>query len=208
MYIVHSISEASGKFEKSTNEISEIIDECKKILFKAREKRPKCHLDDKILTSWNGLMISAFAKAYRVFGETSYFEKAKSAADFIIENLYSKETNILLHRYRDGEAKRHGTLEDYAYFIPGLVDLYESCFDESYLEIAVNLTGRMTEDFYDNNDAGFFDTSGKDKSILVRTKEDYDSAEPTGNSIAILNLARLSYITGNTDLYDKAYNSI
>ncbi len=208
LYIAHSISEASGKFEKATNKIAEILDECKRILFNAREKRPKCHLDDKILTSWNGLMISAFAKAYQVFEDMRYLEKAKSAADFIIANLYDKKSGSLLHRYRDGEAKINGTLEDYAFFTQGLIDLYESLFDESYLEIAIKLTEKMISDFYDNDDGGFFDTSGKDESILVRTKEDYDSAEPTGNSIAILNLARLSYITGNTELYDKAYNSI
>jgi len=208
LYIAHSISEASNKFEKPTNKISEILDECKRILFNAREKRPKSHLDDKILTSWNGLMISAFAKAYQVFGDMSYLEKASSAADFIITNLYNKKTNALLHRYRDGEAKINGTLEDYAFFTQGLIDLYESCFEEAYLETAINLTEKMITDFYDNDEGAFFDTSGKDKSILVRTKEDYDSAEPTGNSIAILNLARLSYLTGNNDWYDKAYNSV
>lgn len=208
LYIAHSVSEASNKFEKSTNEIAEILEESRKILFAAREKRPKSHLDDKILTSWNGLMISAFAKAYQVFEDVSYLEKAKSAADFIIANLYNKKTNELLHRYRDGEAKINGTLEDYAFFIHGLIDLYESCFDESYLNTEIALTEKMITDFYDTNDGGFFDTTGKDESILVRTKEDYDSAEPTGNSIAILNLARLSYITGNNELYDKAHNSV
>jgi uncharacterized protein len=208
LYTAHSVSEASNKFEKSTNEIADILEESRKILFAAREKRPKSHLDDKILTSWNGLMISAFAKAYQAFEEVAYLEKAKSAADFIITNLYNKKTNELLHRYRDGEAKIDGTLEDYAFLIHGLIDLYESCFDESYLDTAVELTEKMITDFYDTNDGGFFDTTGKDESILVRTKEEYDSAEPTGNSIAILNLASLSYITGNNELYDMAYNSV
>lgn len=208
LYLAHSIREASDKFEKPTNAIAEILDECKRILFTAREKRPKSHLDDKVLTSWNGLMISAFAKAYQVYGEVAYLEKTKNAADFIIANLYNKETNLLLHRWRDGEAKIEGTLEDYAFFTQGLLDLYESCFDESYLNTAISITDKMISDFYDNDEGGFYDTSGEDKSILVRTKEDYDSAEPTGNSIAILNLARLSFITGNTELFDKAYNSV
>lgn len=208
LYFAHSIREASDKFEKPTNAIAEILDECKRILFEAREKRPKSHLDDKVLTSWNGLMITAFAKAYQVYGEVAYLEKARNAADFIIANLYNKKTNLLLHRWRDGEAKIAGTLEDYAFFTQGLLDLYESCFDEGYLNIAIGLTDKMIADFYDNDEGGFYDTSGEDKSILVRTKEDYDSAEPTGNSIAILNIARLSYITGNTKLFDKAYSSI
>lgn len=204
----HSVSEASNKFEKPTNKISDILDESKRILFNAREKRPKCHLDDKILTSWNGLMISAFAKAYQVFGKMQFLEKAKYAADFIISELYNKETGVLMHRFRDGEAKINGTLEDYAFFTQGLIDLYESCFDETYLKHAVVLAEKMISDFYDNDESGFFDTSGEDKSILVRTKEDYDSAEPTGNSIAILCLARLSYITGKTEWYDIVYSSI
>lgn len=204
----HSVSEASNKFEKPTNNISDILDECKRILFNAREKRPKCHLDDKILTSWNGLMISAFAKAYQVFGKMQFLEKAKYAADFIISELYNEETGVLMHRYRDGEAKFSGTLEDYAFFTQGLIDLYESCFDEKYLETAIILAEKMIKDFYDEQDCGFFDTTGNDKSILVRTKEDYDSAEPTGNSIAILILARLSYITGKEEWFDKAYNSV
>ncbi len=101
-----------------------------------------------------------------------------------------------------------GTLEDYAFFIQALVDIYESCFDEGYLEKAIELVNLMLKYFYDDLDGGFFDTSDKDKSILVRTKEDYDSAEPTGNSIAIMNLLRLSQFTENKDFYDKAEKSL
>jgi hypothetical protein len=113
-----------------------------------------------------------------------------------------------LHRYRDGEAKFDGNLEDYAFFSHALIDLYEASFDEKYLKYSIKLAETMLKEFWDNENDGFFDTSGKDSSILVRTKEDYDSAEPTGNSIAILNLLRLSYITGISDLYDKAYASL
>jgi uncharacterized protein YyaL (SSP411 family) len=206
LYIAHSISETSNKFEKSTDEVFNIIQQGKEKLFRAREKRPHPHLDDKILTSWNGLMISAFAKAYQVLGDETYLDKAKRSTEFILNNLYKGKA--LLHRFRDGEAKIEGTLEDYAFFTQGLLDLYESTFDEKYLDFAINFTETMINDFYDNENGGFCDTSGKDKSILVRTKEDYDSAEPTGNSIAIINLLRLSYITDNKDLYDKAYNSV
>jgi uncharacterized protein YyaL (SSP411 family) len=202
------LSETSNKFEKSTDAVNEIIKDGKKKLFEAREKRPKSHLDDKILTTWNGLMITAFAKAYQAFGEIKYLERAKKSAEFILNNMYKTESHILLHRFRDGEAKIDGTLEDYSFFTQGLLDLYESCFEERYLEHAIGLTETMISDFYDNEGSGFYDTSGKDKSILVRTKEDYDSAEPTGNSLAIMNLIRLSYITGNTVWYEKAYDSI
>ena len=208
LYTAHSISETSNKFNKSTDEIYDIIEESKKKLFHVREKRPRSHMDDKILTSWNGLMLSAFAKAHQVFGDKSYLEKSQRCAEFIIEKLFNKNSNTLLHRYRDGEAGIEGSLEDYAFFVQGLIDLYESAFDEKYLDYSVKLTETMINDFYDFDSGGFFDTSGNDKSILVRTKEDYDSAEPTGNSIAIINLLRLSYILDSNDWYDKAYNSV
>ncbi len=208
LYIAHSISETSNKFEKSTDEIHTIIEDCKKVLFETREKRPKPHLDDKVLVSWNGLMISAFTKAYQVFEKNEYLDSARSSAEFILSKLYDPKNNSLLHRYRDGEARFEGNLSDFAFFIQGLIDLYESSFDEKYLAFSVNLTESMLENFYDFENDGFFDTSGKDDSILVRTKEDYDSAEPTANSIAILNLLRLSQLTDNKQWYDKAYNSI
>jgi len=208
LYKAHSISETSNKFERSTDEINNLLEDSKKALFDAREKRPQPHKDDKILTSWNGLMISAFAKAYGVFNEPAYLEKAKKAADFILENLYNSAEKKLLHRWRDGESKIDATLEDFSFFSQGLVDLYEASFEEKYLKLAVELSEVMINYFYDKAEGGFFDTSGKDKSILVRTKEDYDSAEPTGNAIAINNLLRLSALTGNTIWYDMAYKSV
>jgi len=208
LYKAHSLSETSNKFERSTDQINEILEDCRKSLFIAREKRPLPHKDDKILTSWNGLMISVFAKAYAVFNEPAQLEKAQIAADFILGNLYNSTEKKLLHRWRDGEAKIDATLEDFAFFSQGLIDLYEAAFDEKYLKLAVELSEIMINDFYDETEGGFFDTSGKDTSILVRTKEDYDSAEPTGNSVAINNLLRLSALTGNTAWYDMAYKSV
>lgn len=206
LYQAHALSDTSNKFNISTDDADKILAESKRILFEAREKRPRPHLDDKILTSWNGLMITAFAKAYNVLGDEKYIELARKSADFILNNLF--KNNNLLHRFRDGEARYDGTLEDYAFFIQSLIDLYEACFDENYLERALELNKLMIKYFYDNENGGFFDTSDKDKSILVRTKEDYDSAEPTGNSIAILNLLRLSQFTENKDYYDKAAESL
>lgn len=206
LYQTHSLSDTSNKFNITADKADKILSESQKTLFEKREKRPRPHLDDKILTSWNGLMISAFAKAYNVLGDEKYIEPAKKSADFIIKNLLKNK--ILLHRYRDGEARYEGTLEDYAFFIQALVDLYEACFDEKYLKKSVELTNLMIEYFYDDKNGGFFDTSEKDKSILLRTKEDYDSAEPTGNSIAIMDLLRLSQLTENKDYYDKALESL
>jgi uncharacterized protein YyaL (SSP411 family) len=128
-----------------------------------------------------------------VIGETGYLESAMRSANFIIKHLYDDTSQTLLHRFRDEEARFQGNLEDYAFFTQALVDLYESCFENKYLDLAIKLTETAINDFYDDEHGGFYDTTGKDTSILVRTKEDYDSAEPTGNSIAILNLLRLSY---------------
>jgi uncharacterized protein len=208
LYEANTLTAAAKIFDISTDKVYEIIRQGRQILFDAREKRPLPHLDDKILTSWNGLMISAYAKAYQVLHRTEYLEKAVEATDFILNNLYNKENKVLLHRYRDGEAKIESGLQDYSFFIQALIDLYESTFEIRYLETAVELNNLMAEYFYDNEEGGFWDISSKDDSILVRTKEDYDSAEPTGNSIAVMNLLRLSQFTDNKDLYDKAYKSI
>jgi hypothetical protein len=113
-----------------------------------------------------------------------------------------------MHRFRDGEAKVEGNLDDYAFFTQALIDLYETTFDIKYLEQAIELNNLAVEYFYDNEEGGFWDTSGKDESVLIRTKGDYDSAEPTGNSIAVMNLLRISQFTDNKALYDKAIESL
>lgn len=208
LYLSKTISDASNKFKKPTDEVQKILYEAKRKVFESREKRPHPFLDDKILTSWNGLMISAFAKAGMVFGKESYYETAKSATDFIFTKLYGDKGKILLHRYRDGESKIEATLEDYAFYGQSLIDLYESGFDDNYLELAVELTDRMVEIFCDEKMGGFFDVSGKDKSVLIRSKEDYDSAEPSGNSIAIMNLLRLSQLLKNDKYYSIAEESL
>lgn len=208
LFKARTLSETSNEFERSTDEINTIIEECRKILFDARQKRPLPHKDDKILTSWNGLMISTFAKAYQVLNNAAYLESAEKAAAFIWKELYNSKNKTLLHRWRDGEAKIDASLDDFAFFIQALIDLYEASFNEKYLMRALELSEVMINDFYDNEEGGFFDTSGKDKSILVRTKEDYDSAEPTGNSAAIINLLKLSALCGKDEWYDLAGSSL
>jgi uncharacterized protein len=207
LYQARSIDEVSLKFIKDETEIRNIISKCKEKLFKARETKPKPHLDDKILVSWNSLMISAIAAAYQTFRNKDYLKYSKNSADFIIEKL-CKENYELLHRWRDGEAAIEGTLEDYSFFVQALIDLYEASFEEKYLIKAKSLADKMIEIFYDSKDNGFFDVSGKDKSILIKTKEDYDSAEPTGNSIAIMNLLRLSQFFHNESYSKLAEKSL
>lgn len=159
-------------------------------LLLARAKRVRPHLDDKILTSWNALMISAFAKAAQVLGDETYRLAARQARNFIVSKMMTAD-GILLRRWRDGEAAIPGFLDDYAFFIQALLDLYETDFDEVDLHLAKKLTVDMRKLFEDTQDGGFFSTVEGDEHLVMRIKEDYDGAEPSGNAIAILNLLRL-----------------
>ena len=187
-----------------TNQISAESERERKIrkkLFAHREKRMHPQLDDKILTDWNGLMISAFARTSRGLGDTSYLSIAKKAADFCLSNLRSPEGK-LLKRWRQGKAGLPAHLEDYAFFIQGLIDLYEASFESKYLKHADELTKLAIALFEDKNDGGFFLTAEDAEKLLVRPKEIYDGAIPSGNSVMALNLARLSKITTNSK-YEK-----
>jgi uncharacterized protein YyaL (SSP411 family) len=161
-----------------------------------RSTRPRPHLDDKVITSWNGLMISAFAKGYQVLDDKTYLDAATAAADFIMTTLYNSKDGILMRRFRQGESGLDAQLTDYAILSQGLLDLYESSFNSQWLSHAIKLTEKQMELFYDTDHGGFFDNPENDANLL-RTKEDYDGAMPAGNSVAAMNLLRLSQITGN-----------
>ncbi|MCH8046409.1 MAG: thioredoxin domain-containing protein [Planctomycetes bacterium] len=208
LYAAHSIEETAEKFNLPVEQIKIKLSTAKEKVNKTREQRPRPHLDDKIILSWNGLMISAFAKAYQVLGNEEYLNTAVNAGNFIINKLYNSKDEILLRRYRDGEARFDAHLEDYAFFIQGLLDLYEASFDIKWLKTAIKLNKQKIKLFYDKDQKGFFDISADDSNIIVRTKEWYDGAEPTGNSIAILNLLRLSQMTANDILNEMAANSL
>jgi uncharacterized protein YyaL (SSP411 family) len=168
-----------------------------------REDRKRPSKDDKILTDWNGLMVAALAKASRVFNEEQYVKAAKGAVKFIIENMRDSKRR-LYHRYRDGEAAIPAFFTDYSFFIWGLLELYETTFDVKYLHLAISLNEDMIRLFWDEKQGGFYFTADYAENILVRTKEIYDGAYPSGNSVAALNLLRLSRITGNPELEAKA----
>jgi hypothetical protein len=161
-------------------------------------------VDDKTIVAWNGLMISAYARAYQVLGEEKDLSSARAAADFIRRRLYDEKSGVLLRRYRKGDAAIEGYLDDYAFMIQALLDLYEACFDVDYLTWAVALQKKQDSLFWDNLAAGYFSTAGKDESILLRTKEEYDGAEPSPNSIAALNLLRLAQMTDNVEYGQRA----
>ncbi|MBL7224093.1 MAG: thioredoxin domain-containing protein, partial [Candidatus Brocadiae bacterium] len=172
-------------------------------LFAIREKRVYPGKDDKILTDWNGLMIAAFAKAARALDEPRYAQAASRAAAFVLKTLRTPDGR-LLHRYRDGQAGLPAHADDYAFFVWGLLELYEATFDTSHLEAAIALTDRMLRHYWDEKGGGFFFPADDGEKLLVRTKEVYDGALPSANSVAILNLLRLSRITGRIDLAERA----
>jgi uncharacterized protein YyaL (SSP411 family) len=172
-------------------------------LLEARSQRIRPHLDDKILTSWNGLMISAFALGGAVLEEPRYAEAAGRAAEFILTRMYDPATGVLLRRYRAGEAAIPGFLDDYALFAQSLIDLYEAQFDLAHLRIAVALTEKMRERFEDPAGAYFSSPAG-DSSLVLRVKEDYDGAEPSGNSVAAMNLLRLARMTNRAEFREAA----
>jgi hypothetical protein len=208
LYVPHSVQDTARQFDLTLEEVEKLLASARQKLFSHREKRAHPHLDDKVLTSWNGYMISAFARGFQVLREDQYRKNAEAAAKFILDKLYDPEKKELLHRYRDGEARFDAHLEDYALFVQGLLDLYESTFEIRWLKTAISLTEDQNRLFYDSANGGFYDISGTDKSILIRTKEWYDGAEPTGNSIAILNLLRLAQMTGNKKYQTMAEQSL
>ena len=202
LHLENSLDEISDTLGIKKEDISRKIEKIRKTLFNAREKRIHPHKDDKILTDWNGLMISAISKGAQVFSDEKYLKAAIHSADFIIDNLY--ENSRLLHRYRDGEAAIKANLDDYAFFIYGLLDLYEASFDLKYLEFAIELNNTLLNHFWDSENGGFYFTPDDGEEILVRKKESYDSAIPSGNSIQMLNLLKLSKIIENEELKHKA----
>ena len=177
----------------------ELLESAKKTLFEAREKRPRPHLDNKILTSWNSLMISALAKGSIVLHDATYKQAAGSAMDFLLTRMAAPGQEQLWRRFCDGEAAVPGFLDDYAFVIQALLDLFEATFQAEYLERAVTFTGSSLARFEDKENGGFFSTAGEAPDLLLRLKEDYDGAEPAGNSVATDVLFRLAHLTGNPE---------
>jgi uncharacterized protein len=177
-------------------------------LFQARARRPRPHLDRKILTSWNGLMISAFAKGYLVLGGHEYLHAAERAASFLLGSMYDRASGQLFRRFCDGEAAVPGFLDDYAMFATALLDLFEASFNPSYLETAIDLARRGVLKFEDAENGGFFSTAERAPDLLLRLKDDYDGAEPSGNSVATDLLLRLAHLTGDDAFRSSAERSL
>ncbi|WP_331489727.1 thioredoxin domain-containing protein [Tepidibacter hydrothermalis] len=184
-------------------DLKEKLDECRDKLFKYRLDRIHPHKDDKILTSWNGLMIAAMAYGGRALNNLDYINASKKAAKFILNNLRT-EDGRLLARYREGEVAHLGTIDDYAFMIWGLIELYETTFDIVYLQNAIDLNNDMINLFWDENEGGLFITGKDSEELVVRPKDIYDGATPSGNSVATMNMLRLAKLTGNQELEEKA----
>lgn len=182
---------------------NERLSQCREKLFLVREKRIHPHKDDKILTSWNGLMIAALAKGARAFDDEKLSKVSEKAVDFIFAKLTNKEKRLLA-RYRDGHAAFLGYLDDYAFLVWGLLELYETTFNVTYLKKAQELNKQILELFWDKEKGGLFFNGNDSEELIVRSKEIYDGAIPSGNSVAAFNLIKLSRITGDTELYKKA----
>lgn len=202
-----ALEEAAAQFNIQPDVLAQELEASRKKLFQYRQKRPRPHLDDKIITAWNGLMISAFAKAHQVLEETTYLNAAVAAASFLKDNLYLPNSRKLRRHYRQGASRIEGFAEDYAFLIQGLLDLYEASFDIQWIQWAETLQETQNRLFWDKQSVGFFSGAGQDPSILLRLKENYDGAEPSANTVSAMNLLRLAQITANDNYFQQAQNT-
>lgn len=202
--LIHTnLSRIAEELGLSEEELRKRLNNSKETLFNAREKRIHPYKDDKILTSWNGLMIAALAKGAQVLQKSEYSVAADKGIRFILNNM-RKENGRLLARYRDGEAAYLAYLDDYAFMIWGLIEQYEATFDSYYLKVALELNQQMKELFWDSTDGGYFFYGEDGENLFARPKEIYDGAMPSGNSVAALNLIRLARLTGDPELEKDA----
>jgi len=185
----------------------EFVESCRRKLFEYREARHRPFKDDKILTSWNGLMIAALATGGRVLGKSLYTEAAEKAADFILKNLVN-EKGRLLSVYRDGPSTVYAYADDYAFLIWGLLELYAATYKPGYLEKALKLNDDFINLFWDSGNGGFFLNGSDSEQLITKPKEVYDGATPSSNSVAAMNLIRLSRLTGKYELEDKAVKTM
>ncbi|CAN8003424.1 unnamed protein product [Ixodes hexagonus] len=200
------------RFGLQVRVLRSLLEDAKAVLYEARLQRPKPHLDDKFLTSWNGLMVSGFATAAKVLGHKAYADRALKAVAFLRQHLYDADQKLLLrsaYRGQDGTVTQiakpiGGVLEDYAFTVQGLLDTYEASFDVPCLLWAEELQDVQDARFWDPDHGGYFLSSGGDASVLLRLKDDQDGAEPSSNSVSLSNLVRLSVLLNRSDLRERA----
>jgi uncharacterized protein YyaL (SSP411 family) len=208
LYEAHSTEETAKKFGLTAEQAADKLTAGRKALFEARSRRPRPPLDDKIVTAWNGMMISALARASQALNEPRYLESAQATAKFVETHLYDLKTGKLWRSYRAGGPSVDGFLDDYTDLISGFLDLYQAGFDVHWLQWAVSLQEKQDQLFADEKAGGYFDTGSSDASLLSRTREAYDGAEPSPNSTATMNLLRLAQFTDRAEWRDKAQKTL
>jgi len=207
LYLAHTLQEAAEHFKINEEDVVKSLKSSRERLLKLRSNREKPHLDDKIITAWNGLMIGALARGSQVLRKNELLAAAVKAAEFIKTELYSVKDFNLIRIYRQGRSGLPGQLDDYAYLIKGIIELYQATQNPEWLAWAVELTEKQIELFWDVKNGGFFD-SVSDESVPVRMKGQYDGAEPAGNSIAASNLFILGSLTGNVQWQNIARETV
>jgi uncharacterized protein len=203
LHIRADLSNLAEDLKMPASAIEEKMASIRGLLFNARENRVHPYKDDKILTDWNGLMIAAFARGAQVLGDRACKDAAIKAADFLLSNVRERNGR-LLHRYRNGEAAIRGCLDDYAFLVWGLIELYEASFDTAFLKNALELSENLISLFWDHDKGGLFFTAVDGEKLLIRRKEANDAAVPSGNAVSMLNMLRLARFTGRSDLEQKA----
>jgi uncharacterized protein len=204
---LRSLSDVARELNLTSDEVLETADRVKPLLYRARQRRVPPGLDDKVLTAWNGMMLSAMAEAARVFGETRYRDAAIQTADFLLKT-HVQSDGRLLRTSREGRAHLDAYLEDYAYLAEGLIDLYEAGAPERYLQAATGLADRLLGDFMDAEHGGFFTTARNHETLILRSRDGADGATPGGNAVAASALARLACHFDRQDWRDAAVGAI
>ena len=212
LYVAQSIDDVAVRAGRSVDEVMDALARARATLFAARAGRPRPHRDDKVIAAWNGLMIAAFARAARVLVDSPRRDEwraaAERAAGWARRHLWRSADRTLLRRFRDGEAAIEGFCEDYACLVSGLIELFQATGRAEWLEWAIELNAVETERFFDERDGGWFSTTGTDRSVLLRLKEDYDGAEPAAASVTVANLIALGHLTGDETLTTRAARTL
>ncbi len=200
--VTRSLEEVALAEEERIEHLSKELEIARQKLFEVREKRVKPGRDEKVLTAWNGLMLASFAEAAAILNREDYAEVARRNARFVLDNL--RREGLLLRTYKDEQAKLNAYLEDYAFYAEGLLTLYETTGELIWFEEALVLANRMIGEFWDDEDGGFFYTGKSHEELIVRSKDYFDNATPSGNSVAAEVLLRLGLLTGNGDYTKRA----
>jgi uncharacterized protein len=212
LYTARSLDDIAAGTGMTVAQVEAALARSRGRLLDVRAGRPRPHLDDKVLTAWNGLMIAAFARAGRIVdvgaGDGDFTAVAERAARFVERHLWNPATRTLLRRFRNGDAGVEGYAEDYAYLAFGLIELFQATGEPRWLEWALTLQARMDELFWDPAAGGWFSTTGTDPSVLLRLKETYDGAEPAATSVAVLNLLTLAHLTGDAAMHERIERSM